>query len=82
MTNGIFCEPRPGIVAHTAASRLLVENCAVRDFVGVSVEEATPAHAKTINAISKWGYAKDCSQSVREIHDSCCHGQLIKVVGL
>ena len=26
MTNFIFCEPQPGLIAHTAASRLLAEN--------------------------------------------------------
>jgi hypothetical protein len=39
MTNHIFCEPRPGVVAHTAASRLLAENSLVRDFVGMGSEE-------------------------------------------
>lgn len=39
MTNHIFCEPRPGIVAHTAASRLLAENVLIRDFVGIGTEE-------------------------------------------
>ena len=64
MTNGIFCEPRPGIVAHTAASRLLAFDPAVRDFVGAGAEEATPSHAKAIDAIIEYGYATDPSQSV------------------
>jgi hypothetical protein len=39
MTNRIFHEPKPGVVAHTAASRLLAENGLVRDFVGMGSEE-------------------------------------------
>jgi hypothetical protein len=45
MTNQIFCEPRPNIVAHTAASRLLAENMLVREFVGAVVDEKFPASA-------------------------------------
>jgi hypothetical protein len=43
MTNHIFCEPNPGMVAHTAASKLLAENDLISAFVGMSVEEHFPA---------------------------------------
>lgn len=75
MTNGIFYEPRPGVVGHTASSRLMASDPAVRDFVGAGAEEATPAHAKTIDAISHYGYATHPSQSVRNFSLSslvCC----------
>ena len=39
MTNLIFCEPRAGFIAHTAALRVLAENNLVRDFVGITCEE-------------------------------------------
>lgn len=42
MTNHIFEEPRKGIVAHTAASRLLAEDQLMRDFVGIACEEHFP----------------------------------------
>ena len=49
MTNHIFCEPREGAVAHTAASRLLAENKAVEDFVGALSEEKFKAAANVIS---------------------------------
>jgi len=45
MTNYIFCEPRPGVVAHTAASKLIAENSLIRDFVGMASEEKFQASA-------------------------------------
>ena len=46
MTNHIFKEPRKGVVAHTAASKLLAEDPSTRDFVGVRCEEMFPAAAR------------------------------------
>lgn len=46
MTNQIFEEPQPGIVRHTAASKLLAEDPLMRDFVGISCEERFPAAAR------------------------------------
>lgn len=39
MLNHVFTEPRKGVVAHTAASRVLAEDEVTRDFVGVAVED-------------------------------------------
>ena len=46
MTYRIFCEPRQGVVAHTAASKLLAENELTREWVGMVSEEMWPAAAK------------------------------------
>lgn len=46
MTNHIFQEPRKGVVAHTAASRLLAEDQELQDYVGVRTEEIFPASSK------------------------------------
>lgn len=48
-TNHIFCEPREGIVAHTAASKLLAENRAVEDMIGTLSEEKFKAAASVIS---------------------------------
>jgi hypothetical protein len=40
--NHIFCEPSPGIVAHTAVSRMMVENQDVQDWIGHNVDEGRP----------------------------------------
>ena len=63
MTDHIFCEPQPGVVAHTAASRLLAENALIRDFVGNVCEVRFPASARTVDALEKYGKSQDASQS-------------------
>lgn len=42
MTNRIFKEVKPGVVAHTAASRVLAEDKAMQDWVGFCVEDIWP----------------------------------------
>lgn len=39
MTQRIFCEPRPGVVAHTAASRLIVEDEGLYSWLRFSTDE-------------------------------------------
>ena len=46
MTDWVFCEPTPGMVAHTAASRLLMENPLVQAITDMGTEELFPATAK------------------------------------
>lgn len=41
----IFCEPEPGIVKHTKASRILADPDA-RDWTRAGIEELSPAGAK------------------------------------
>lgn len=60
MTNFIFCEPKPGYIAHTAASRVLKENKLIRSLMGMGENELFPALAKVTTAIhlassSKYG---------------------------
>ncbi len=63
MTDQIFCEPKPGFVAHTAASRVLAENPLMRDFVGNVCEVRFPASARTTDALQKYGQSENSSQS-------------------
>ena len=63
MTDHIFCEPRPGVVAHTAASRVLSENALIQDFVGSVCEIRFPSSARTVDALEKYGRSQDSSQS-------------------
>lgn len=51
MTNNIFCEPSPGLVAHTAASRLLVEDNVLQDWVGFNSEDIFPAAANVLTSL-------------------------------
>ncbi|KAL2799532.1 S-adenosyl-L-methionine-dependent methyltransferase [Aspergillus keveii] len=50
----VFTEPRPGFVAHSAASRLLSTDPAALDTVGFLVEELAPAGTKVIEAEAQW----------------------------
>ncbi|POR33278.1 Sterigmatocystin 8-O-methyltransferase [Tolypocladium paradoxum] len=51
MTNRIFCEPEPGLIAHTAASRLLAQDAALQDWVGFNSEDIFPAAANVLTAL-------------------------------
>ncbi|KAE9365008.1 S-adenosyl-L-methionine-dependent methyltransferase [Stipitochalara longipes BDJ] len=63
MTNRIFYEPSPGLVAHTAASRLLATDQAMEDWVGFCVEDMWPAAAQTIPALKQHPEADDMMQT-------------------
>ncbi len=74
MTNHIFCEPRPGFVAHTAASRLLAENALIQDLVGNNCEVRFPASARTVDALEKYGESQDPSQSGFSLSNNTARG--------
>ncbi|RKF61752.1 O-methyltransferase gsfB [Erysiphe neolycopersici] len=63
MTNRIFKEIKPGVVAHTAASRILAENSKMDDWVGFCVEEMWQAAAMTISALERNPQADDPKQT-------------------
>lgn len=46
MTFRIFCEPHKGVVAHTAASKVLAENTLMREWIGMVSEEMWPAASR------------------------------------
>lgn len=48
----VFCEPRPGFVAHSAASRVLAESSGIRDALGMLFDESWPAFAKVSGTLS------------------------------
>jgi hypothetical protein len=54
MTNFIFCEPRPGHIAHTAASRVLKENRLISSLMGMGADEVFPGLVKEIEALEKY----------------------------
>ncbi|KAL4779051.1 S-adenosyl-L-methionine-dependent methyltransferase [Aspergillus varians] len=63
MTRHIFSEPSCGFVAHTAATRLLLEDDRIRSFSSIICEERFPASAKTADALAKYGASHASSQS-------------------
>ena len=46
ITYRIFCEPRKGIIAHTAASMYFATNPPMREWIGMVSEEMWPAASK------------------------------------
>lgn len=53
MTNHMFKEVRPGVVAHTAASKLLATNPLIKDYVGIASEERFQAAAHVMHLLSR-----------------------------
>jgi O-methyltransferase domain len=54
MTFRIFREPRKGVVAHTAASRVLAELPLLQQWIGQSCEDMWPAATRVVDAMAKW----------------------------
>ena len=81
MTSFIFCEPRPGVVAHTSASLVLARDGPMQDFVGNVCEIRFPASARAVDALDKYGLSHDPNQSgfslsrntARGLYDELCH---------
>ncbi|KAJ4263755.1 hypothetical protein NW762_005788 [Fusarium torreyae] len=51
MTNKIFQEPRPGFIAHTAASKVLAKDATLQAWVGMNGDDFLPAGAHTLEAL-------------------------------
>lgn len=60
----IFEEPRPGVIKHSAASRLLAENPGIHDYVATVSDELWQAAAQTCNAWSKWPESEEPNETV------------------
>ncbi|KAI0388943.1 S-adenosyl-L-methionine-dependent methyltransferase [Xylariaceae sp. FL0594] len=50
----IFEEPRPGVITHSAASRLLAQDAGVHDYIATCSDELWQAAAQTCNAMAKF----------------------------
>ncbi|KAL2016462.1 hypothetical protein VTK56DRAFT_3513 [Thermocarpiscus australiensis] len=54
MTNGIFREPSPGLIAHTAASRVLAEDENMQAWIGCNGEGIFPAAGHVLQALEAY----------------------------
>ena len=52
--NYIFREPRKGVLAHTAITKLLAQDPLVHQWVGLVCDEMWPSGSRTIDAMMKW----------------------------
>ncbi|ROV97171.1 hypothetical protein VPNG_08825 [Cytospora leucostoma] len=63
MTNHIFYEPSPGVIAHTAASRLLATDDNLVAWVGFNSEDIFPSAAHTLEALKTFPEATSLTQT-------------------
>ncbi|KAI8629700.1 putative O-methyltransferase [Xylariaceae sp. FL1651] len=59
----VFREPRPGAIAHSAASRQIVDDQAMADWVSSNVNDMWPAAEKVVDALAKWPLAEEPNQT-------------------
>jgi hypothetical protein len=60
----IFREPRPGVIAHSAASRQIADDPLLASWVGANVDEMWPAAERVVDALAKWPEAAEAHQTV------------------
>ncbi|KAI1175690.1 S-adenosyl-L-methionine-dependent methyltransferase [Nemania sp. FL0916] len=63
MIKDIFSEPRPGVIAHNAVSRLLAEDQVIHDWVGASTDDLWQAAAQACNALDKWSASQEPNET-------------------
>ncbi|OTA97997.1 hypothetical protein M426DRAFT_77207 [Hypoxylon sp. CI-4A] len=59
----IFSETRPGIIAHSAASRQIAEDPHIADWVGANVDEMWPSAEMVVDALDKWPTVAEPNQT-------------------
>ncbi|KAL9115005.1 MAG: hypothetical protein Q9227_001249 [Pyrenula ochraceoflavens] len=64
MTDYVFCEPREGVVAHNALSKLLAEDDLLHDCVCNALDELWPAASRVVEAIEKWPGSDEPNETV------------------
>jgi len=60
----IFCEPRPGVVAHSSVSRLLAEDQGMHDWVGASTDDLWQSASQLCNALVKYPGSEEPNETV------------------
>lgn len=68
----VFHEPRKGIVVHTAASRLLLNNPLLEAWITNIAEEFWPSIARTIDATEKWPGSEEPNESGYSLSHNTC----------
>jgi hypothetical protein len=63
MTNNIFREVSPGVIAHTAASRCIAEDEDLQAWIGFNTEDIFPASAHVLQALETYPEAVELTQT-------------------
>jgi hypothetical protein len=77
----IFCEPRPGVVAHSAASRQIAQDGRVESWIGSNVDDMGPAAARVVDALVKWPEAGEPNQTVSSFQRVWLCGRSVLILG-
>ncbi|KAH0593368.1 hypothetical protein MHUMG1_08824 [Metarhizium humberi] len=56
-------EPRPGVITHSAVSKLIADDSRVADWLGANVDDMWPSAEKTVEALVKWPLATEPNQT-------------------
>ncbi|KAK0716586.1 S-adenosyl-L-methionine-dependent methyltransferase [Apiosordaria backusii] len=62
MTFHVFCEPEPGMVAHTKASKALLD-ADTNDWLRTGTEEMFPAATRLLDAVQKWPNSQEPNET-------------------
>lgn len=73
ITNRVFCEPREGFVAHTAASAVFAKDQQMVDWSGLNSEEFFGAASKTVKAMQEHPGSQEPTETGYSL--SHCPGQ-------
>ena len=60
----VFCEPTKGTIAHTAASKLLINNPMVEAWIQNIAQEFWPAFTRTVEATERWPGSEEPNETV------------------
>lgn len=63
MTQKIFCEPRPGVIAHSACSRLIAEDEAIHSYLRFKTDDLWHAAFHLCDAVAKWPGSEEPNQT-------------------
>ena len=63
ITHRIFLEPTPGMIAHSAASRLIATQADVRDWIGFATQEVLPLSHRLGQTLQQFPSADEPSQA-------------------
>ncbi|KAF2843686.1 S-adenosyl-L-methionine-dependent methyltransferase [Patellaria atrata CBS 101060] len=65
--NRFFIEPRPGYIAHTSSTALLLKDSDVRDMVGLMIEEGFDSSTRYSEAYEKWGPSNSATETAFQL---------------
>lgn len=73
----VLCEPQPGMVGHTSASELMVQNPHIHDYMGTVCEEVWPAAVKVGKDVERtW---ENCTKARSRLWTPSQNGQTRRI---